>query len=119
MRSAVKSQGVLRQGEQVRDTVTRSMGADASVGLVSTPTVASVVTRPRMELPNAHSKTANLRIRAPTPIKLKQMIPFLNSYDKVEAQFLYDGFAKGFRLGYMGPRVTVKSRNLQSAKNYP
>ncbi|XP_072171827.1 uncharacterized protein [Diadema setosum] len=93
------------------------MEADVSVGLACTPTDASVVTRHLTALPNARSKTVSLRSRAPTPIKLGHMIPFLKSYDKEEAQFLCDGFEKGFHLGYMGPRVTVKSRNLQSAKD--
>lgn len=39
---------------------------------------------------------------------------YLQFYNKIEAEFLYDGFKNGFPLQYSGPRVARDSNNLRS-----
>ena len=56
----------------------------------------------------------------PTPIKLHALLPLLDQYpNKRAAQVLRSGFSEGFRLGYMGPRVSRESRNLRTVSQLP
>ncbi|XP_072025655.1 uncharacterized protein [Amphiura filiformis] len=50
-----------------------------------------------------------------SPIKLTALTPLLDLYPKKQAAVLLrEGFSNGFRLGYMGERVTRESPNLKS-----
>lgn len=56
------------------------------------------------------------RALAPTPIKLKPMLPFLHSYtNQSDAKRLISGFTYGFSLSFKGTRVQMSCKNLKSA----
>ena len=118
MRAADRPQGVLSGVDRgACASVLTSIMAGASSKTVCTPTDASSAARPRTGDPNVRLGKESFRSLAPTPIRLLRMIPFLKSYTKKgDGQFLHEGFAKGFPLGYKGPRVTVKAINLKSAR---
>ena len=55
----------------------------------------------------------------PTPVKAERLRYYLANYDSNERDFLYQGFAFGFRIPYQGPRISRMSRNHISAINNP
>ncbi|XP_048367316.1 uncharacterized protein LOC125441063 [Sphaerodactylus townsendi] len=64
--------------------------------------------------------TRDLTGLAASPVKVHAMIPLLQAYpNKLAAQFLLDGFTKGFRIPFAGPRVPTDCGNLKSARDLP
>ena len=55
----------------------------------------------------------------PTPVKAERLRYYLANYDATERDFLYQGFAFGFRIPYQGPCISRISRNHISAINNP
>lgn len=52
-----------------------------------------------------------------TPIYIHKLSQFLSGYQW--ANYLIDGFTSGFKLGYLGPRVSASASNLTSCKQHP
>ena len=55
----------------------------------------------------------------PTPVKAERLRHYLDGYDDKEREFLYQGFAFGFRVPYQGPCISRISRNHISAIRNP
>lgn len=57
------------------------------------------------------------RLQLITPIKVSALAPFLQNYPL--AQYLINGFSKGFKLGYIGQLKASTSPNLKSCEENP
>ncbi|MEW8547651.1 MAG: reverse transcriptase domain-containing protein, partial [Candidatus Thiodiazotropha sp.] len=55
----------------------------------------------------------------PTPVRASTLYYYLAGYDAIERDFLYQGFAFGFRIPFQGPRVSRVSHNHISATRNP
>lgn len=55
-----------------------------------------------------------------TPIIFEQLHMYIQDYPHQEdKQFLLQGFSKGFKLNFAGPRTLTESKNLKSAQQHP
>ena len=61
-----------------------------------------------------HTAT-QLNTLATSPVKIDALKQELKFYDPNEANFLLNGFIKGFPHYYVGPRIPSESKNLKSA----
>lgn len=61
----------------------------------------------------------NLNNLANSPINVQMLSQYLKGYNQQEANFLLEGFTKGFRIHYEGPRVSLDSKNLKSLNQNP
>ncbi|XP_053105446.1 uncharacterized protein LOC128324664 isoform X1 [Hemicordylus capensis] len=58
-----------------------------------------------------------LRQKGPSPIKLGPLLQLLQQYPVVQDRaYLGEGFQRGFRIPYQGPRVSSWAKNLRSVK---
>ncbi|CAC5402846.1 unnamed protein product [Mytilus coruscus] len=58
-----------------------------------------------------------LWVKGHTPVKVHVLEKYLtNYYNRHDAELLFTGFRDGFRLNYVGPRLSVWSKNLISAE---
>ena len=55
--------------------------------------------------------------KMPTPIKVEELAPFLNGYEK--ADLIVDGFSRGFDLGYQGEAFAQATHNAKMAEENP
>lgn len=61
----------------------------------------------------------DLKNLANSPINVQMLSKYLYGYNQQEANFLLEGFTKGFRIHYEGPRVSLDSKNLKSLNQNP
>ena len=54
-----------------------------------------------------------------TPVKVDRLKFFLHGYDSALASYLIDGFRFGFRVHFVGERLSYESPNLKSAIDQP
>lgn len=54
-----------------------------------------------------------------TPVKVDRLKFFLHGYDSALASYLIDGFRFGFRVHFVGERLSCESPNLKSAIDQP
>ena len=61
--------------------------------------------------------TSNLDVsnKAYSPVKVEILRHYLNNYSEMnEAKLLFEGFKKGFKIQYEGPREETMCKNLKS-----
>ena len=68
---------------------------------------------------HASSKPAHKNKALPTPVVVDRLAFWLRGYDEDKAQFLIDGFSKGFRVGFQGSCNNTVPPNLKSAHEMP
>lgn len=68
---------------------------------------------------NLNNGQGGLHSIAKSPIKITRLKHYLQFYDKVEAEFLLEGFLNGFSIQYTGPRSPRDAKNLRSTTLNP
>lgn len=71
------------------------------------------------KVPTASNNLNSLTQLGKTPVKLENMLEYLQIYPNLaDAKLIYDGFLTGFKINYSGPRIASNCNNLVSAKQH-